>query len=374
MDTAIVIPIFFIILFFIYHVYYLYKPSYEGFTGGQSAFQEGFAASMNKQKTKMKIGEQSERMNNGLPNYQYKEDVPLDEKHKQPNNTIVNNASIVNYDEENRDTLANVEKNLEEGDFVFNKGNDVWTKFYCSIYDSLMLDNKKNKYELRQIYNITKMNEKSKVLDIGCGTGHHVDMLTRKGVPTIGIDSSIEMIKNAKYNFPKCKFYNSDVMHANQFQYGVFTHALMLHMTLYYIQDKTAAFHNIHTWLKPNGYMIIHLVNRDQYDPRIFASDPLYKVNPQRFSKKRITQSFVKFDDFQYKGDFIEKNENSTYVETMKEDEGDKAIRNEHVYYMEKQKTIIDKAKGIGFKFIGKINMSVCNHPYEYLYVFQKTN
>ena len=57
-------------------------------------------------------------------------------------------------------------------------------------------------------------------------------------------------------------------------------------MTLYYIQDKTAAFHNIHTWLKPNGYMIIHLVNRDQYDPRIFASDPLYKVNPQRFSKK----------------------------------------------------------------------------------------
>ena len=53
---------------------------------------------------------------------------------------------------------------------------------------------------------------------------------------------------------------------------------------------------------------------------------------------------------------------------------GDKAIRNEHVYYMEKQKTIIDKAKGIGFKFIGKINMSVCNHPYEYLYVFQKTN
>ena len=53
MDTAIVIPIFFIILFFIYHVYYLYKPSYEGFTGGQSAFQEGFAASMNKQKTKM---------------------------------------------------------------------------------------------------------------------------------------------------------------------------------------------------------------------------------------------------------------------------------------------------------------------------------
>jgi trans-aconitate methyltransferase len=197
-------------------------------------------------------------------------------------------------------------------------------------------------------------------------------MLTRKGVSAIGIDSSIEMVKKAKYNFPKCKFYNSDVMHANQFQYGVFTHALMLDMTLYYIQDKTAAFHNIHTWLKPNGYMVIHLVNRDQYDPRIFASDPLYKVNPQRFSKKRITQSFVKFDDFQYKGDFIGNNENSTYVETMKEDEGGKAIRNEHVYYMEKQKTIIDKAKGIGFKFIGKINMSVCNHAYEYLYVFQK--
>ena len=29
--------------------------------------------------------------------------------------------------------------------------------------------------------------------------------------------------------------------------------------------------------------MVIHLVNRDKFDPRIEASDPLYKVNPPIF-------------------------------------------------------------------------------------------
>ena len=38
------------------------------------------------------------------------------------------------------------------------------------------------------------------------------------------------------------------------------------------------------------------------------------------------------------------------------------------------QKSIINKAKSVGFKFVGKINMSVCHHPYEYLYVFKKSN
>ena len=41
-QTPIVILLFFIILFFIYHIYYIYKPRYEGFTSIRGGFLEGF--------------------------------------------------------------------------------------------------------------------------------------------------------------------------------------------------------------------------------------------------------------------------------------------------------------------------------------------
>ena len=86
---------------------------------------------------------------------------------------------------------------------------------------------------------------------------------------------------------------------------------LMLMMTIYYIENKTAAFHNIYNWLKPGGYMVIHLVDRDKFDPRIEAADPLEGINAQLFSKKRLTKSYVKFNSFQYRGEFLENGDNS---------------------------------------------------------------
>ena len=368
-QPSIIILLFFTILFFIYHIYYSYKHMYEGFTTMRGGFLEGFQGNLKKgNKTYLTIQEKNERTFNELPNYAYKEDVPLDEKNKEPNNTIVHGAANVN----SNSITDVVEKKLDNGNFIFNEGNDIWTKFYCSIYDSLMLDKTKNNYEIKEIIYTTKMKKSSKILDIGCGTGHHVNMFSKKGYNAIGIDSSVEMINRAKKNYPECEYYNSDVMHGGQFENGEFTHCLMLFMTPYYIQDKKAAFFNIYSWLKPGGFMVIHLVNRDKFDPRIEASDPLYKVNPQRFAKERITKSFVKFNDFQYKGEFIDEGDYSKYVETMKDDNGSKAIRNEHKYYMEKQTDIIQKAKDVGFKLKGKINMSPCQYPYEYLYVFVK--
>ena len=48
------------------------------------------------------------------------------------------------------------------------------------------------------------------------------------------------------------------------------------------------------------------------------------------------------------------------------------AIRNEHKYYMEPKKDIILKAKDLGFRLKGKINLGPCRHENEYLYVFYK--
>ena len=82
------------------------------------------------------------------------------------------------------------------------------------------------------------MDDSSKILDVGSGTGHHVGAFNKKGYDAIGIDSSINMVNLASENYPESKFYNSDVMHAYQFEGNTFTHVTMLMMTVYYIQNK----------------------------------------------------------------------------------------------------------------------------------------
>ena len=146
----------------------------------------------------------------------------------------------------------------------------------------------------------------------------------------------------------------------------------MFFHTIYYIQDKTAAFYNISNWLKPDGFMVIHIVNREKYDPIVKASDPLYKINAQMYSKERLNRSYVKFNDFQYKSELIPKQEDSRFIETMKDDNSERVIRNEHRLYMEKQIEIIEKAKKVGFILKGKIGLDQCGYKYQYLYVFKK--
>ena len=61
-------------------------------------------------------------------------------------------------------------------------------------------------------------------------------------------------------------------------------------------------------WLKPGGFLALHLVNRDRFDPIIPAGNPFYIVSPQKYAKKRITNTIVHFDTVEYKSNFDIKN------------------------------------------------------------------
>jgi hypothetical protein len=57
-------------------------------------------------------------------------------------------------------------------------------------------------------------------------------------------------------------------------------------------------------WLMPGGHVIVHLVNRDKFDPILPPGNPLYVVSPQKYAKKRITHTKVKFHGFAYESEF----------------------------------------------------------------------
>ena len=274
-----------------------------------------------------------------------------------------------------------IKSNIKEGfqqqdNFLIKTGNDIYDDFYADVYDYLVFNNLKDEYEVGQIINKTNASSQSRILDIGCGTGHHVANLSAKGLDVLGIDISPSMIKKAKENYPDYKFQVANVLENGSFEPNSFTHILCMYFTIYYFQNKKIFFDNCFNWLMPGGYLIVHLVDRHQFDPILPPGNPLMFVSPQRYAKKRITTTKVKFNDFSYNADFQldDKNNIAKFVEKFKNDSDGKVRKNEHIMYMEDTTDILDEAQACGFIIEGQIDLLKCQYEYQYLYVLVKPN
>jgi len=259
--------------------------------------------------------------------------------------------------------------------FVFNDGPSVYDNFYSEIYDQMVYSQVKDAYEIGEIINKTTPTEESIILDIGCGTGHHVAMLESKGIKTIGIDNSSAMIKKAKKNYPQYDFMLQDALNASAFQYQSFTHILCMYFTIYYIEDKTLFFNNCMGWLKPGGYLVLHLVDRELFDPILPPANPLLMLSPQRYAKDRITTSKIRFKDFNYTAnfDFGNKSEIVRFKEKFDFKDG-RVKKQEHKMYMPTEDDIVIMAQEAGFILHGIIDLIKSGYEYNYLYIFTKPN
>ena len=258
--------------------------------------------------------------------------------------------------------------------FLIKTGSGIYDDFYADIYDYLVFNSLKDDYEVGWIMNSASPSSQSKILDIGCGTGHHVALLGSKGLDVLGIDISPSMIKKAKENFPDYKFNIGDALDGNTFEPNSFTHILSMYFTIYYFKDKTQFFNNCFKWLMPGGYLIVHLVDRHQFDPILPPGNPLLYVSPQRYAKERITSTKVKFTTFSYSADFKldEKNDKAYFVEKIKNDSDGKVRKNEHEMWMPDVQQIVDEAQACGFIVEAKADLLQCQYEYQYLYVFVK--
>jgi SAM-dependent methyltransferase len=264
----------------------------------------------------------------------------------------------------------------QEDKFLVKTGPEIYDDFYANIYDYLVFNTLKNEYEVGQIINLANPSSTSRILDVGCGTGHHVSSLGAKGLDVLGIDISPSMINKAKEAYPDYNFKVADALNGNEFEPESFTHILCMYFTIYYFKDKKEFFDNCFKWLMPGGYMIVHLVDRTHFDPILPPGNPLMYVSPQRYAKKRITSTKVKFTDFSYSADFNldESNDKATFVEKIKNDGDGKVRKNELTMYMPDIQEITDEAQSSGFTIESKIDLLQCQYEYQYLYVFVKPN
>ena len=256
---------------------------------------------------------------------------------------------------------------------LYKEGNAVYDDFYANIYDYLVFSSIKNDYEIGTIVNSTNPTEKSVIADIGCGTGHHVSNITAKNLNVIGIDISPSMIKKAKEEYPDSSFQVGDALNNTLFNMNSLTHVLCLYFTIYYFKDKRRFFDNCMDWLMPGGFLIIHLVDRETFDPILPPGNPLYIVSPQKYAKERITKTKVSFTDFVYSANFdLDKNSDLAFFnEKFKFNDG-RVRKQQQKLYMEDTTTILNMAQDCGFIMHAKVDLVKCAYENQYLYVFYK--
>ena len=273
------------------------------------------------------------------------------------------------YEKENQEGF-----NQERG-FVLKREQDIYDDLYVDMYDNLKDTAHRSESELIQILKMTEPSTKhSNFLDIGSGTGHHVALLESQKIKATGVDSSEAMVKKAEENYPQYKFVEGNVMDASLFMPASYTHILCLYFSIYYFKDKMAFFNNTMKWLMPGGFLVVHVVERDKFDPILPPANPLFLVSPQRYAKERITQSKVMFNNMEYVANFnLDPDKNvATFTEKFKEKDSDKTRKNKHIFYMEPHKAIIVMAQEAGFILQGKIDLLKVGYEYQYLYIFAK--
>ena len=255
----------------------------------------------------------------------------------------------------------------------YKEGESVYDDFYTNIYDYLVYNNIKNDYEIGKIVNSTNPNEASIIVDIGCGTGHQVSSLSAKNLQVMGIDISPSMIQKAKENYPSGNYKIGDALNSSLLSPMSATHILCLYFTLYYFKDKRQFFDNCMDWLMPGGYLVVHMVNREHFDPILPSGNPLYVVSPQKYAKERITKTKVVFNDFVYSANFdLNKDTDvALFDEKFKFNDGN-VRKQQQKMYMEDTSVIVASAQDCGFILQGKIDLVKCAYEHQYLYVFVK--
>jgi len=234
----------------------------------------------------------------------------------------------------------------------------VFDAAYAPVFDIVTRDNERLEFERSVVDEIVSAQNKKnpKVLDLCSRTGNFLSVLhfSHPEWHIVGMEPSRDFVNASKQKLSSSRSLElicSDPLSPMSAKFGTYDVISLLYFSVYYFNatQKRQLFQNCHKWLAPDGKLVLHLVNRSKFDTMIDIAMP---INVSDYTKNRITDSVVKFNDLDYKAKFgddeLSTKSIATFRETMKDREGH--IReNEHVFFMEKQRQILDIAQECGF-------------------------
>lgn len=269
-------------------------------------------------------------------------------------------------------TIPKTEGFSQNDNFILKTNNDIYDDFYGEIYDTIHKPELRVPYEIHKIIETTQADDNSIFLDIGSGSGYVVNELNELGYDAYGVDKSFDMVRYSEDKYTNSIYKQGDVYDSMLFDKNIFSHILCLYYTIYQFKDKRTFFKNCYFWLKPGGYLIIHLVEPSKFDTTVPASKHILFGSPQNFYDERLTEHSIDFDSFKYKSSYIFNDTNSDVVfkETFTDTLTTKIRQNEQILYMENIESIVTIAKQNGFIAHGMFDLK---EEHQYLYIFERT-
>jgi SAM-dependent methyltransferase len=261
-----------------------------------------------------------------------------------------------------------------DGDTIVLGNDHLYDEFYAKIYDQIVDGSMRQDAEtgltLAWAKGFRPEVHTIEVLDVGCGTGGAIDYFKKAGVgKAIGLDASDAMVAAARKKNPKNDYRVGEVEQIGQFAAGEFNLVTLYYFTYYYLRDPDMMFRNAYNWLQPGGCLVIHLVNREKFDPILEAASPFVAFSVQKYAKKRVTHSKVTFDKFSYEADFQLTGNKAEFREEFKFKNG-KLRKQTHLFNMPRMDQIVSRAESNGFVYKQFIDLTGIGYEYQYLFCF----
>jgi trans-aconitate methyltransferase len=92
-----------------------------------------------------------------------------------------------------------------------------------------------------------------RILDLGCGPGQLTAKIAEAGATVVGIDSSPEMIGQARQNYPQLQFKLAD---ATRFSFEERFDAVFSNAVLHWVEDAESVVRNVASALRPGGRFV----------------------------------------------------------------------------------------------------------------------
>jgi ubiquinone/menaquinone biosynthesis C-methylase UbiE len=260
---------------------------------------------------------------------------------------------------------------------LLKKNEEIYDEFYAEVHDELHCPKNRTWHELLNVISVTEPTTRNSVfLDIGSGTGDTVKSLKDAGYRAFGIDKSKAMIELSEKKHNDCDYKLGDALEPMGFEHKSFSHILCTYFTIYHFQDKLTLLRNCYNWLLPNGYLVLHLVDIDKFDTVSPAAKANLVINPNKYAKKRITKSTVKFSNYIYNLSYDYRNveRKELYRNEQFKDKTTGHIReNEELLYVDSRENILKLARHAGFNLHAQFNMKDnLDDEHQFIYILER--
>ena len=262
---------------------------------------------------------------------------------------------------------------IDEPPFIEKDNADLYDDYYIDIYNVVYNKPMRYLYEIEQLNKRMNLTKRSRVLDVGSGLGFHLNLLKGYQVPAMGLERSKDMIIKSKELFPKIIVKHGDAMDNLTFEPSSFTHIMCLFFTFYYLPDQEGFLRICNNWLEHNGYLALHLVDREKFNP-IVPIDEITVKNSNHVNTRQVNaESLIRFKGFDYKSAFVKdyKNNAANLVETITKNNGN-VRKNKHHFSMHPVSYYEKLFKLCGFVIADVIKMEDVGYYDQYIYVLKK--